>query len=234
MRLSALQGTRLDPHYFAPQFAHLAAAIRSKPCDTLGNLVDFSREQWNPTEAQADTFRYIEISNVNITTGEARAEPTPVSEAPSRARMLVRDGNLIISTTRPHHGAIALIDIDLDGCIASTGFAVVRGVKDKRIDLSYLWCVLRSRLCLPQMLQRSSGGNYPAITEDELRNVLIPVPDADTQSAIVAELGRRRDAARAMRDEAADVWQGAKAEFAARLLGQRNPLPTLPLIKGEG
>ena len=35
------------------------------------------------------------------------------------------------------------------------------------------------------MLQRSSGGNYPAITAEELEKVVIPVPSLETQNKIV-------------------------------------------------
>jgi restriction endonuclease S subunit len=69
------------------------------------------------------------------------------------------------------------------------------------------------------MHQRSSGGNYPAITEEELKRILIPVPDEKTQSEIVDELRSRRMEARRLREEAAREWDEAKANFEARLLG---------------
>ena len=37
----------------------------------------------------------------------------------------------------------------------------------------------------PPMEQRSSGGNYPAITQEELQNILIPIPPLDKQLEIV-------------------------------------------------
>jgi very-short-patch-repair endonuclease len=82
--------------------------------------------------------------------------------------MFVREGNVIVSLTRPHHGSIAQIDATLDGCVASTGFAVLRSFNRNLITSDYLWTALRTQLCLQQMMQGSSGGNYPAITEDEL------------------------------------------------------------------
>ena len=75
--------------------------------------------------------------------------------------MRTRTDDIIISLTRPHHGSIAHLSAEFDGCIASTGFAVLRSV-DARIRRDYLWCILRTQLCPQQMLQRASGGNYPA------------------------------------------------------------------------
>ena len=79
--------------------------------------------------------------------------------------------------------------------------------------------MLRSQLCLQQMLQRTSGGNHPAIAQDELAQVLIPVPSPTVQESIAAEMNVRRDEAHRLRTEAAVEWEAAKARFEARLLG---------------
>jgi type I restriction enzyme S subunit len=133
--------------------------------------------------------------------------------------MLLRNGDVIVSLTRPQRGAIALIDDELDNCIASTGFAVIREIIDERINHEYLWCVLRNQICLWQMLQRSSGGNYPAITQDELARVSIPIPSPKIQEKIVAEMKHRREEARQLRAQAAAEWDAAKARFEEKLLG---------------
>ena len=70
------------------------------------------------------------------------------------------------------------------------------------------------------MLQRSSGGNYPAITEDELLKIQIPTPLLQIQKRIVAELSRRRTEARRLRDEAEREWAAAKKNFEEALLGK--------------
>ncbi len=69
------------------------------------------------------------------------------------------------------------------------------------------------------MLQRSSGGNYPAINEAELAKVLVPVASLDLQNTIAAEVRRRRDLARALRAEAATGWAEARRWFEEQLLG---------------
>jgi restriction endonuclease S subunit len=132
--------------------------------------------------------------------------------------MLVEEGDIIVSLTRPHHGSIAQIDASLHSCIASTGFAVIRHLDETRINADYLWSMLRTQLCLQQMLQRSSGGNYPAITEDELAKILVPVPDLPTQAIITDEVHRRRAEVSRLRAEAEAEWQAAKERFERQLL----------------
>lgn len=218
MRGAAL--ARFDPHFHLPTFEQnhrMLAAYRGEP---LGNIATFSNEIWKPEKHDAPTFRYIEISSVDRETGEAQAVETLVSVAPSRARMAVHTGDIIVSLTRPHHGSIAQITPALDGCIASTGFSVIKNVDESRVINDYLWCVLRSKICLMQMLQRASGGNYPAITEPELAKVLIPIPTMDIQNTIAAEARRRRDESRRLHAEANSGWEAAKLWFEEQLLGE--------------
>jgi hypothetical protein len=208
---------RFDPHFHWPAFTQNTQHLADQGGEPLGKLVAFSDEVWKPTSGEAPTFRYIEINGIDTATGEAFAKETPVVEAPSRARMVVHEGDIIVSLTRPYHGAIAKITAALEGCIASTGFSVLRSV-DKRVSLDYLWCVLRSKLSLSQMLQRASGGNYPAITEQELAKVLIPVPPPSVQGAIAVEALRRRREAHRLQREAEAGWLTAKRCFEESLL----------------
>lgn len=210
---------RADANYHTPRFRDIQRRLQACGAVPLGTLCRLSEERADPTVGDGPTFRYIEISSVNSETGEAQPVDTPRSEAPSRARMVTRNGNIIVSLTRPQRGSIALIDESLDGCIASTGFAVLTDIDTDNIQTSYLWSYLRTQTARLQMLQRSSGGNYPAITEDELRRVLVPVPDPKAQEKIATEVAHRRDEARRLRDEARTIWDDAKRRFEEELLG---------------
>jgi type I restriction enzyme S subunit len=53
--------------------------------------------------------------------------------------------------------------------------------------------VLSSRICLDQFLQRSSGGNYPAITPDQLDKLLIPFPNTKIQHILSSKLELARN-----------------------------------------
>ena len=136
--------------------------------------------------------------------------------------MKVKANDIIVSLTRPHHGSIAYLGSEFEGCIASTGFAVIRNVAE-HVRRDYLWCVLRARFCLDQMLQRTSGGNYPAIIQSELLKILVPVPGEKTQNRIASEVRYRRENARRLRDEAENGWQAAKRWFEEQLLGSTTP-----------
>lgn len=213
---------RLDAHFHLPNLTQYQDAFRQVNHKQLGDIAVFSTETWHPQDHGEDTFRYIEIASVDPETGEAGWNDVRTSEAPSRARMRIQADDLIVSLTRPHRGSIALLDTVFEGCIASTGFAVIREVAS-HVDRKYLWCVLRARFCLMQMLRRSSGGNYPAITEPELRKVIVPVPGMEIQSHIATGISHRLTEALRLRSEAEEVWARAKEWFEGQLVGPETP-----------
>lgn len=224
MRRGEIQSYRCDPFYHWPRFTTVEQRLRTVSTLEVGEIASFSNETWKPDDNDLDVFRYIEISGVDRYTGAVLPVDTSTSEAPSRARMVVREGDVIVSLTRPHHGSIALIDDRLAGCIASTGFSVLRGIQESKCGRRFLVDALRSSICLDQMLRRSSGGNYPAITEPELARICVPTPSLDVQRRLVAEL----DVARAERDRAlaeADRLLASIDEMVKQMLG----LPDLDL-----
>jgi restriction endonuclease S subunit len=180
--------------------------IESKNYSVLGELVEFANETWDQKTVFDNQFPYIEISNIDTSNGEiAKTDFVPVAEAPSRARMIVREGDIIVSTTRPNRGAITPISKEQDGFIASTGFAILRDLKNGKILKDYLFIALRTSLSLQQMEQRTTGGNYPAITIEDLKKIKIVVPEIKVQEKIIAGVKTIYEKAKGLRHEAGDV-----------------------------
>jgi restriction endonuclease S subunit len=197
---------RIDPFFYKPYFKALKKMIESKNYSVLGELVEFANETWDQKTVFDNQFPYIEISNIDTSNGEiAKTDFVPVAEAPSRARMIVREGDIIVSTTRPNRGAITPISKEQDGFIASTGFAILRDLKNGKILKDYLFIALRTSLSLQQMEQRTTGGNYPAITIEDLKKIKIVVPEIKVQEKIIAGVKTIYEKAKGLRHEAGDV-----------------------------
>ena len=88
--------------------------------ETLSELVDSNY-----------LIQYIDIGNVDSTGKVDEITEYRFEDAPSRARRIVRDGDVIISTVRTYLQAIASIESPPENLIVSTGFAVVRPRPDK-------------------------------------------------------------------------------------------------------
>jgi restriction endonuclease S subunit len=220
VNFSEVNGDRLDPMFYTYQFSEIVEKLHnSNVCKRLGQIVRFSTEVWNQKDYYEKEFPYIEIGAINITDGTIEdVTSVLIEQAPSRARVIVRTGDIIISTTRPDRGAIIKITENENLYIASTGFSVIRDI-DSNINPDYLLAILRHKLILMQMRQRSTGGNYPAITQEELSKIIIPILPLSKQPDIVDHISVIRQQAKALQEEGKAILEQAKKEVEQMILG---------------
>ncbi|MEB2819661.1 restriction endonuclease subunit S [Campylobacter upsaliensis] len=185
-KFSEISGGRFDPQFYMQIFENNLSKIKQKKHEKIGNLVELSTQGYVfEKDKEQNIFQYIEISNIDIENGHIRdISLIAEKDAPSRARLLVKQDDILVSATRPNRGAIAIVPKNLDGAVASTGFIVIRKVRDKILK-QYLAIILKTNISLLQFQQRSTGGNYPAITQDDFKKCLIPLPPIPTQQHII-------------------------------------------------
>ena len=214
---------RIDPSFYSPYFDKLADTIGSRINMALEKIIEFSNETWDQKSIFDDDFPYIEIGGINLSTGNIdEIKQMAVDEAPSRAKMVVRKNDLIVSTTRPSRGAIAKINEAHDQSIASTGFAVLREMKTDKLSKDFLLAMLRSVLSLKQMEQRMTGGNYPAITVEDLKQIRIVIPDRSKQKKIVEYIESSYSKAQMLQVRAAEILSSAQKEVEHMVLSKLN------------
>lgn len=202
VKLSVLD-QRIDVNFYQLKYNKIILKIKKNNYKKLREIVNFSNETWDQKSFFNKTFPYIEIGEIDLRTGEIQnINSINIEDAPSRAKMIVRYNDILISTTRPNRGAITRITIDNQVFIASTGFSIIRGNLKEEINRNYLFYILRQSHSLSQMEQRSSGGNYPAITQYELSNILIPIPPLEIQNEIVAKMDAAYNAKKQKETEA--------------------------------
>lgn len=133
------------------------------------------------------SFRYISLGDVDAGKLMNGHNHITYSEAPSRARRVVKDGDILFATVRPNlkgHYFARRIDGNV---IASTGFAVVRA-KDGEASPPYLYQSLLSGIVDAQIEKLTVGSNYPAINSADVKRLLLPAPPLPEQQKIAAIL----------------------------------------------
>lgn len=130
---------------------------------------------------------YIDISNVDRTAGIINKEQLVFSQAPSRARRIVKDGDVIVSTVRTYLRAITPIIDPEPNLIVSTGFAVIR---PHQLLSSFAAYALQATYFVERVVANSVGVSYPAINASEIGGFPIAYPDLQDQKEIAAFLDR--------------------------------------------
>lgn len=131
---------------------------------------------------------YIDIGNVDSQGRVHDIVNYRFEDAPSRARRIVRDGDVIISTVRTYLQAIAPVENPQDNLIVSTGFAVVR--PSSVLDHRFCKYAVRANRFLWEVESRSTGVSYPAINASDLGDIAVTLPEVSAQRLIAIYLDR--------------------------------------------
>lgn len=132
-------------------------------------------EAINPTQNPEKEFIYIDVSSVN--NKHFIIENTTLLKginAPSRARKLVKKGDVIFATVRPTLRRIAIIPKEYDEQVCSTGYFVLRA--KEYIDNKLLFYFLLTNRFNERMEKLQKGASYPAVTDNEVREQIIHYP----------------------------------------------------------
>lgn len=161
----------------------MMAGWESKP---LGELL-LRTETTNPTLRPDEEFDYIDVSCVSNVTHEIETTQRLMGrDAPSRARRLVRSGDVLFATIRPTLQRIAVVPPELDRQVCSTGYFVLRPCNE--IEHRFLFYSLFTEQFMGAMEGLQKGASYPAVTDAEVRAQLLSYPPLPEQQRIVAIL----------------------------------------------
>ena len=107
-------------------------------------------------------FTYIDVTAINKEVGcIENAKVISASKAPSRARKIVRMGDVLYSCVRPYLLNIAIVESEISPSpIASTAFAVLNGFG--LVLPRFQWIVLRSPFMIAGVEDKMRGQAYPA------------------------------------------------------------------------
>lgn len=186
---------RMDAEHFQPKYADLRAHIRNYPYGYLKitDIATNSDETIEPRAQPKQEFDYIELAGINQVIGTVEGvNEIKGKDAPSRARMFLRAGDVIASTVEGSLDKVALVSEEYHGAIGSTGFFALR---PRTVASGYLLALTKSIIVQEQMRCESSGTILAAVPAKSLRNIVVPNIPPDKQDKI-AELVQQSHAAR--------------------------------------
>jgi type I restriction enzyme S subunit len=150
--------------------------------------------------------------------------------------ILVRPGDLLISGINAVKGAIAIYGEENTEPIAATiHYGAYQPNKD-RVDVKYLWWLLRSGTFRDLLYMYVPGGIKTELKAKRLLPIPVPLPSLEEQQRIVAKidsLAAKIEEARSIRLQAtkqADAFMGTELGMTFRALAKRYPVYPLETL----
>lgn len=218
---------RIDADFYSPKFVHFRNQIENSqyPVASIGDIAKsistgFAAGKQDQADELSDEDRVPHLRPFSITPEGELSFKTKKYVPKSRVKesdYCKKDEVIFNNTNSPDLvGKTTVFDSDIL-CTASnhmTRITVVDRVNPYYV--SYFFNVLLNigywkLLC-------TNFNNQAGVNTETLKSVRIPLPDIDTQNAIVSKVMERRTKANQLRKEAEKEWQEARKQFEKELL----------------
>ena len=183
---------RFDFDFYSPENRKMFSKLNNGKTVRLGDICDIIKLKSNKLKASNLTVEYVELSDINTHSYEIINSTTyQIHELPSRASYEIQAGDIITAIagnsvgTRKH--ATALVTNEYEGSICTNGFRVLRNFK---IDQYFLLYFLKSDIFLKQMFMYRTGAAIPNVSDVDLADILINLPDDDAINEISNKMKR--------------------------------------------
>lgn len=135
-------------------------------------------------------YYYIDLTSVSTKNKKISAtELINKDNAPSRAKQIVKGGDVIFGTTRPMQERLALIPSNLDNQICSTGYCILRS-DENVVTGKWIYYNLLKTDFYKYVELNQKGASYPAISDSDIKNYKILIPPLHVQHHIVSILNK--------------------------------------------
>jgi restriction endonuclease S subunit len=142
--------------------------LLKKNGNSLSSICEKSGTRTRPFEG---VKKYIEFSNIDDFGFINGCDEMEYNDLPSRAKIIVKTGDLICARLKQSSDRIAIITEEYNDCAVSTGFVVIR---PRELNPEFILALLKSENIQTQIKSKTTGSIMASITDDEFLSVIIP------------------------------------------------------------
>ena len=200
----------IGANYYHPERLAVVRALENNPAVSTRRLVDivnFMREAVPANNGKP----YLGLAGVISNTGEL----SDVEEEAEGQAFTYEEGDVLYARLRPYLNKVLYAE---KSGVCSTEFHVMR-VNNVDVLPEYLTAIMRSKIIVAQTKHMMTGNTHPRISNDDVRNLRVPVPSIDIQYIIVKEMRNRLERSRLLKREVEAEWAEAKERFERELIG---------------
>ena len=203
LKESFLETGRIDSEYYLPKYEDYQRIVENysegfAPCTKVCTI-----KEANYIPLDDKLYRYIELSNIGKSGEITGYDFQKGKNLPTRARRIVEQGDVIVSSIEGSLSSCALITKEYDQSLCSTGFYVLRS---SVLNPETLLTLFKSFPLQQLMKKGCSGTILTAISKLELEQIPIPLIRPEVQ----AQIAQYIQESYALRKEAQQLLEEAK------------------------
>ncbi len=199
---------RIDAEYFQPAYDQVTRRVLDyqNGYTPLLSCVEAVQADFDPAKHADSSFRYVELADIDASIGVIHsAGEVKGDEAPSRARRVLKRGDVIVSSVEGSLDKVALVDEEHEDCLASTGFFQFRA----RTVYPEVFLILSKSIVFQAQFKRECAGTIlTAVPNQSLKRILVPVLPPEFQRKITSLIERSHEARR----KAKELLEEAKSK----------------------
>jgi SAM-dependent methyltransferase len=134
----------------------------------------------------SDVIRYVQYTDIDPVFGIIKSfTEFELSDAPSRAKIVVKEGDILIPKLKQSSDKIAIVTKEFDGCVVTNGFKVVRPKSE--IEPELIFAIFRNKKIQEQLQDFSSGTIMPSV-DDEYFNEIVEIDENRNDEILVEKV----------------------------------------------
>lgn len=123
-------------------------------------------------------IRYVQYSDVDPVFGIIKTSTEfELSEAPSRAKIVVNEGDILIPKLKQSLDKIAIVTKEFDGCVVTNGFKVIRAKSE--YDPELIFAIFKNKKIKDQLFDFSSGTIMPSVDDEFFSEIVNDLPEVN-------------------------------------------------------
>ncbi len=170
--------SRIDSEYFQKKYLANARVMASPT--VLSDVLSPQRRRGVRGLKLSKKFNYLEISRISTTELGYETVSVAPSNIPDRADLILRPGDVAVSTVRPNRNAVALVQ-NATRLVGSSGLAVLRPAK---VSPEYLFSFAKTRHFAAALTRETTATMYPAVSVNDVLGVPFFAPSRSFDDSV--------------------------------------------------
>ncbi len=218
-KFSEISENRIDPLFYNHEFYIYEKLLKEKPFRKFKYFINSINNGFDFRDYQTSGTPYLKVANIKKGSFDfSKIQYINFDSSEINKNIKLKKGNLLLTRKGTFGNALAL-DNDYNYVISSEIFYIE--LKKELINTDFLEIYFNSYVGQLQFDNNKIGAIMGSLSQGAIRELIIPTPSPNLQETIVTHITNLKNEAKALQEEASQIYNEAKTEVGKMILGEK-------------